>query len=66
MPISRGMRDEGDEEELEINPIYVRAAHLTVPRHRLGEHGLLPDTALQTVRDELVLDGNAQIGRAHV
>ena len=64
MPISRGIRDEGDEEELEINPVYVRTAHLTVPRHRLGEHGLLPDTALQTVRDELVLDGNARLNLA--
>ncbi len=64
MPISRGFRDEGDDEELEINPVYVRAAHLTVPRHRLGEHGLLPDTALQTVRDELVLDGNARLNLA--
>jgi glutamate decarboxylase len=64
VPISRGFRDEGDDEELEINPVYVRAAHLTVPRHRLGEHGLLPDTALQTVRDELVLDGNARLNLA--
>jgi glutamate decarboxylase len=64
VPISRGIRDEGDEEELEINPVYVRAAHLTVPRHRLAEHGLLPDTALQTVRDELVLDGNARLNLA--
>ena len=64
MPISRGIRDEGDDEELEINPVYVRASHLTVPRHRLGEHGLLPDTALQTVRDELVLDGNARLNLA--
>jgi glutamate decarboxylase len=64
VPISRGFRDEGDDEELEVNPVYVRAAHLTVPRHRLGEHGLLPDTALQTVRDELVLDGNARLNLA--
>jgi glutamate decarboxylase len=64
VPISRGIRDEGDEEELEINPVYVRAAHFSVPRHRLAEHGLLPDTALQTVRDELVLDGNARLNLA--
>jgi glutamate decarboxylase len=64
VPISRGIRDGDDEEELEINPVYVRAAHLTVPRHRLAEHGLLPDTALQTVRDELVLDGNARLNLA--
>ncbi len=64
MPIHRGIRDEGDAAELEINPVYVRAAHVSVPRHRLAEHGLLPDTALQTVRDELVLDGNARLNLA--
>ncbi len=64
MPIHRGIRDEGDHAELEINPVYVRAAHLSVPRHQLAEHGLLPDTALQTVRDELVLDGNARLNLA--
>jgi glutamate decarboxylase len=64
VPIHRGIHDEGDDAELEINPVYVRAAHLSVPRHRLAEHGLLPDTALQTVRDELVLDGNARLNLA--
>ena len=64
MPIQRGIHDEGDDAELEINPIYVRAAHFSVPKHRLAEHGLLPDTALQAVRDELVLDGNARLNLA--
>ncbi|HTT53900.1 MAG TPA: glutamate decarboxylase [Streptosporangiaceae bacterium] len=64
MSIHRGIQDSGDDAELEINPVYVRAAHMSVPRHRLAEHGLLPDTALQTVRDELVLDGNARLNLA--
>jgi glutamate decarboxylase len=64
VPIQRGIHDEGDDAELEINPIYVRAAHFSVPKHRLAEHGLLPDTALQAVRDELVLDGNARLNLA--
>ena len=46
--------------ELDINPIYVRLADREVPRYRLPEGGMLPDTALQVVRDELVLDGNAR------
>jgi glutamate decarboxylase len=54
----------GDTEEIEINPVYVRELHLTVPRHRLGRHGLLPGTALQAVRDELTLDGNARLNLA--
>ena len=30
-----------------------------MPRNRIPEHGMLPDTALQAVHDELILDGNA-------
>ena len=54
----------GDSEEIEINPLYVRELHLTIPRHRLARHGLLPGTALQAVRDELTLDGNARLNLA--
>ncbi len=54
----------GQEDELEINPVYVREERLIVPRHRLARHGLLPDTALQAVRDELILDGNARLNLA--
>jgi glutamate decarboxylase len=61
MALHRKTEDEG---ELEINPVYVREEHLTVPRHRLARHGLLPDTALQAVRDELILDGNARLNLA--
>jgi glutamate decarboxylase len=57
-------REIGDTEEIEINPVYVRELHLTVPRHRLARHGLLPGTALQAVRDELTLDGNARLNLA--
>jgi glutamate decarboxylase len=57
-------REIGDTEEIEINPLYVRELHLTVPRHQLARHGLLPGTALQAVRDELTLDGNARLNLA--
>ena len=40
------------------------ALHLSVPRNRIPEHGMLPETALQTVRDELILDGNARLNLA--
>jgi glutamate decarboxylase len=56
--------DDSAGDELEINPVYVREAHLTVPRNRIAEHGMLPDTALQAVRDELILDGNARLNLA--
>ena len=55
---------EQQDDELEINPLYVRELHFSVPKHRLAPHGLLPDTALQAVRDELTLDGNARLNLA--
>jgi glutamate decarboxylase len=51
-------------DELTINPVYVRELKIHVPRNRISEHGMLPDTALQTVRDELILDGNARLNLA--
>jgi glutamate decarboxylase len=56
--------DPGSEDDLDINPVYVREAGLSVPRNRLAQHGMLPDTALQAVRDELILDGNARLNLA--
>ena len=50
--------------DLDINPIYVRERGHSVPRYRLPQHGMLPDTALQVVRDELILDGNARLNLA--
>jgi len=43
--------------ELDINPVYFREKSCEIPRYRLPEHGVLPRTALQVVRDELILDG---------
>ena len=50
--------------DLDINPLYVRADSHAVPRYRMAEQGMLPDTALQVVRDELMLDGNARLNLA--
>jgi glutamate decarboxylase len=46
--------------ELDINPVYFREKSDAIPRYRLAERGVLPRTALQVVRDELILDGNAR------
>jgi glutamate decarboxylase len=51
-------------EDLGINPMYVRAESEPVPRYRMADRGMLPDTALQVVRDELILDGNARLNLA--
>ncbi|WP_236790700.1 glutamate decarboxylase [Amycolatopsis sp. GM8] len=40
------------------------AATLTLPRHQLADEPLPADTALQLVRDELLLDGNARLNLA--
>jgi glutamate decarboxylase len=53
---------EGD--DLDINPLYVRVVEVPVPRHTMPRRGMLPDTALQVVRDELILDGNARLNLA--
>src|SRR5271155_5502804 len=50
--------------ELDINPVYFREKSCEIPRHRLPERGVLPGTALQVVRDELILDGNARLNLA--
>jgi len=50
--------------ELDINPLYFREKTCEIPRHALPEHGVLPRTALQVVRDELILDGNARLNLA--
>jgi glutamate decarboxylase len=50
--------------EVDVNPVYVMAEEHQVPRHSLPAHPILPDTALQVVRDELLLDGNARLNLA--
>jgi glutamate decarboxylase len=61
MPLHSKVDDAGD---LDINPIYVRERGLAVPRYELPRRGMLPDTAAQVVRDELILDGNARLNLA--
>ena len=58
------MDESSQDKELEVNPVYVRELSCEIPRYRLPEHGVLPRTALQIVRDELILDGNARLNLA--
>jgi glutamate decarboxylase len=64
MPLHRQVDEDSQDEEFEINPVYVREMGYKIPRYRLPEHGVLPRTALQVVRDELILDGNARLNLA--
>src|ERR1700678_4717084 len=64
MPLHTRVHEPAQDEELEINPVYFREKSCEIPRYQLPEHGVLPRTALQVVRDELILDGNARLNLA--
>jgi glutamate decarboxylase len=51
--------------EININPLFAREeSGGVVPQNKIPPDGMLPDTALQVVRDELILDGNARLNLA--
>ena len=64
MPLHIEVDESRKDEELEVNPVYVREPSSEIPRYRLPAHSTLPRTALQIVRDELILDGNARLNLA--
>jgi glutamate decarboxylase len=64
MPLHTQVDEDSQDEEFDINPVYVREMGYQVPRYRLPQHSMLPGTALQVVRDELILDGNARLNLA--
>jgi glutamate decarboxylase len=64
MPLHSQVDESYKDAELEINPVYVSEESCVIPRYRLPERGVLPRTALQVVRDELILDGNARLNLA--
>jgi len=47
-------------EELAVNPMFARPGDETVPRWRIPEGEMLPDSAYQIIADEIFLDGNAR------
>jgi glutamate decarboxylase len=50
-------------EELGINPVFTREP-IEIPRNRIPQGELDPDTAYEIVHDELMLDGNARLNLA--
>jgi glutamate decarboxylase len=64
MPLHSQVDETSQDDDLEVNPVYVRETSCDIPRYRLPERGVLPRTALQIVRDELILDGNARLNLA--
>src|SRR4029077_7477370 len=64
MPLHTQVDASIQDDELDVNPVYVQELGAGIPRYRLPAHGMLPRTALQMVRDELILDGNARLNLA--
>ena len=64
MPLHTQVDASSRDEELDVNPVYVHELGTEIPRYRLPAHGMLPRGALQVVRDELILDGNARLNLA--
>ena len=47
-------------DDLAVNPLFARPGEESVPRWRIPDGEMLPDTAYQIIHDELFLDGNAR------
>jgi glutamate decarboxylase len=63
MPVD-DQKDRRPGEMLPVNPLYARSVVNEVPKYRLPDGAMDPDTAFQIVRDELLLDGNARTNLA--
>jgi glutamate decarboxylase len=63
MPLHAKVDETHGTVELDINPFCSVVEH-GVPRHQIPSQPMPPDVALQLVRDELMLDGNARLNLA--
>jgi glutamate decarboxylase len=65
MPLRHHRRgDPSRDAVIHVNPLYARPGLNEVPRNRLPDGPMEPDTAYQIVHDELMLDGNARTNLA--
>ena len=64
MGIWRKPSKEEIRDELSVTPRFTRAGMLTAPKHRIPDDEMLPQTAFQIIRDEVMLDGNARFNLA--
>jgi glutamate decarboxylase len=51
-------------EDMTVLPRFTRTGMLQVPKHRMADREMLPQTAYQIVMDEVMLDGNARFNLA--
>jgi len=64
VPLSRRVPPTLQDRELSLNPMYCGIGDVTIPTFKLAEQDLPAATAVQIVRDELMLDGNARLNLA--
>ncbi len=58
--MSHEHRDASEAEEISVNPMFARSGETKIPRWRIPEGEMLPDSAYQIIHDEILLDGNAR------
>ncbi len=58
--MSHNHRGEHSSDEIEVNPMFARRGEQAIPKWRLPDDEMLPETAYQIIHDELLLDGNAR------
>ena len=58
--MSHEHRDVSESEEISVNPMFARSGETKIPRWRIPEGEMLPDSAYQIIHDEILLDGNAR------
>jgi glutamate decarboxylase len=54
----------GEAPDIDVAPRFTRAGMRSVPKDRLADQPMLPETAYQVVMDEAMLDGNARFNLA--
>ncbi|MCU1465750.1 MAG: glutamate decarboxylase [Actinomycetia bacterium] len=58
--MSHEHRGASTSDEICVNPLFARRSEHAIPRWRLPDDEMLPETAYQIIHDELFLDGNAR------
>jgi glutamate decarboxylase len=56
--------DDSAQPDLTVVPRFTRSGMLSVPKDAMAENSMLPQTAYEIVRDEVMLDGNARFNLA--
>ena len=64
MPLHAKVDETHGTAELGVSPVYGGLVGHPIPRHQIPARSMPPDVALQLVRDELMLDGNARLNLA--